>query len=276
MFRAIVIEVACAVIFTGCVDNELSVFIEHVKIQPKAPDCTSSAGDNRSSGGLLDLAFDNPYTAHYLVTNALIPRENTSNFVVESNGVTIEGMEVYVRRLDGSLYGTTEYYEFEFYIPPESSDVAFAVSLPLSVVRRLASPGVLLKDGCLPLNSANYPGTAFNEGLFSWLSSDLGTVYSEVRFLGHTAGGTDVETQVFTFPISLCCGCLVNWLNCLDPCARYCQEPEQDGMCADGIANGGDLYDCRALYYNPQQTWTDPLGGCTNGTSCNCVDDCAG
>ena len=247
---ALVIAVLQGAFAFGCVDNEESFFIEHVKAQPQAPDCEVSVSDGNIAMGLLDLSFRNSYTGWYLVNNGLVSREDLGNLVTETNGIIVDGAEVYVRALNGAVIGATEYYEFERFIPPEEESIAFALSLPGTIVGELAA-----SQNCPVLTS---------------LSGQLAvnaTVYSVVRFIGHTNGDVDVETPEFTFPIELCCGCLVEWANCADPCSRFCEEPEKHGMCTPGVYNGGDLYDCRYLYYDdPDKSWD-----CDGGT-CTCAD----
>ncbi|MDJ0761976.1 MAG: hypothetical protein QNJ97_03215 [Myxococcota bacterium] len=258
--------VLCVLMLTSaCADNEQSFYVEHVKVQPEAPDCEVTVSDGIVPAGLLDLIFRNPYTGWYLVTNGLVAREDFGNLVTESNGIVIDGTEVYVRGTDGALLGNTEYYEFEHYVAPESSDVWLGIALPSSVVDALAE-----EYGC--------PRLTYD---MDEISVSYGLIYSVTRFIGHTLGGTDVRTPDFTFPIEVCCGCLIAWGNCneMDPCSRYCEEPNGHGMCTLGVANGGDPVDCRSLYHNPGATWTGAPGECTDETTgldrpCTC-DDCS-
>lgn len=235
---------ALALAALGCEDNEITFFVEHVKAPPAAPECEVTASDPMTPGGLLDLSFRNSYTAWYLLHNSLVSREDYSNLVAETNGIHIEGSEAYVRGTDGTMYGSTEYYELQLYVDPEQSGIAMAINLPAAIVAEIAAD-----RGCPELSAAAFP----------WGSGTRdagGMVYTVVRFLGHTSGGVDVETPEFTFPVELCCGCLVDWAACDTQCNTYCRAPGASGMCTEGVANGGALFDCANLYYNPDETWT--------------------
>jgi hypothetical protein len=227
------------IVAAGCIDNDTSFFVEHAKMQPDAPECTVAKGDGFAATGVLDLFFRNPYTSFYLVHNELMVKEDYGNLKSEVNGIIVDGMEVHVRGLDGVLWGENIYYEFENFVEPEDTQVLAAISVNSAVVDRLA--GDL---GC-PRVDRDPPVPP------SFAPIYYGMVYSEVRFLGHTNGGLDVETPWFTFPIELCCGCLVEWANCSENAEyeTYCIEPEAHGMCVPGVGNGGALFDCRTLYF---------------------------
>ncbi|MCP4599484.1 MAG: hypothetical protein GY847_02925 [Proteobacteria bacterium] len=275
MMREMIPVVLLGILAAGCVENDISFFIEHVKMQPEMPKCEVTESDGFVAQGTLDLSFRNAYGAWYLLSNHLMAREDYGNLKAETNGIIIDGMEVHVRGLDGELHGKTEYYEFEHFIPPEATGVWAGYAIPATVVRELAN-----EHGCLPLNSGNYPSNTIGRDVNGGSVKYIGMVYSVVRFLGHTNGHSDVTTPKFTFPIHLCCGCLVEWENCVDPCSQYCTDVEEHTMCTPGVFNGGEGYDCRALYHNPDAVWQ---GGCTEELDdggvrdrlCSCVDDCS-
>ncbi len=255
--------VLCLLAF-GCEDNEITFFVEHMKTQPEAPTCETSESDAFSARGLLDLSFGNSFSGFYFVTNHLMAREDYGNLRAETNGITIDGMEVYVRGMDGTSYGSTEYYEFEQYVPPEDSTVAYAVAIPTSVTQALSE-----SLGCLPLNGNNYPGSTIGEDANGQIVPRyFDSVYSVVRFLGHSQGGSDVQTPEFTYPIDLCCGCLLDWANCMEgDCGRYCVKPDEPSMCHIGSDNGG-TFDCRTLYFDPEDASWDCSEGTCDCTSC--------
>ncbi len=265
--------VLCLLAF-GCEDNEISFYVEHAKAQPEAPTCEVSESDGFASYGILDLAFGSSYGGSYLVKNALMSREDYGNLRAETNGIFIDGMEVYVRQMDGSMVGSTEYYEFEHYLAPEETGLAHAVAVPASITQGLAD-----NYGCLLLNDSNYPQDTITYDVNGQrVPRSLDSVYTVVRFLGHSQGGSDVQTPEFTFLIHLCCGCLVDWDNCGNGCSAFCEEPEGHGMCTMGVGNGGAEMDCRMLYHNTGARWgecsideADPDAGTRQ---CNCDDDC--
>lgn len=267
-----------AVVVLGCRENEISLFVEHMKVPPKAPNCSTTAGDAMTPGGQLDLSFRNPYANYFLVRNSMMGREDYKNNRAESNGVFIEGVEVTVATADGTPIGAPEYHVYESYIEPESADIVFGVVVPQSVVDVLAQ-----NNGCPALTAANFPPTDAN-GQFDEAGTikrggavspnAVDQVYASIRFLGHTNAGEDVETPTFTILIRVCCGCLVDWSGCDGTlCDRYCEDPDETEMCSLGVGAGGATYDCRNLY-TQIGSWE---GGCTdeNGQPrlCTC-DDC--
>jgi hypothetical protein len=261
----------------ACHDDEVAFFIEHVKTQPDAPDCEVTTGDNYTSGGYMDLALAGEFYGWFLVQNQLLAREDYANLKAETNGIFVEGVEVYIRTGNQEVVGSSEYYPQEFYIEPESEEIVGAVMVPYNAIQAIAN-----QAGCLPLSKENYPNysvyppsTSNNPYLDRNGSAFLeksGTIYSVARILGHSGGGTDVETQEFTFRIGWCCGCLVNWTSCFDPCERYCEPPEEHGMCTIGVANGGAPYDCRNIYHDPRVTWGD-CGSDADGDAIPCTCD---
>ncbi len=273
--KTIVVALIAAIAMLGCKDNEITFFVEHAKVPAEAPNCSYTPGDNWASMGLLDLSFRGEggalaYETMFLVTNQLMSRENYDNLTAETAGVFIEGMEVFVQTSRGEGVGSSEYFEFENFISPESSDIAWGMVISPSVVDVLAS-----QNACLPLSWNNYPPQTTGNYPITDVNAQLagryfGFVYANVVFLGHTGGDVLVETPEFTFPIHLCCGCLVEWGNCLDDCNRYCTDPQPHGMCSLGVANGGQLLDCRALYHDVD--YTPPGWDADAGVFCDTCD----
>ncbi len=273
--------ITAGVFALGCKENEISLFVEHMKAPPTAPNCSTTAGDETTPGGLLDLSFRSPYSNYFLLRNSLMGREDYKNTRAETNGVFIEGVEVSVSTADGTPIGSPEYHVFEGYIEPESADIVFGVVVPKSVVDVIAD-----NNGCRELTAGNYPPTdasgqfdaagTIDRGEGVDAASAVQQVYASLRFLGHTNAGRDVETPTFTILIRLCCGCLVDWSTCdASLCERYCEEPDQSQMCSPGVGAGEATFDCRNLYAQIN-SWE---GGCVdeNGQPrlCTC-DDCEG
>lgn len=254
----IIIGILAVCLWGSCVANESSVFVREMKAPAAPPDCTSSTSDAFTPLGLFDISFRSSYASYFLLENRLMAREDYSKPTAETNGVIIEGAEVSVRAMNGSPITQREYYEFEGYIPPESEGIIFASVIPATATNTLSQ-----QLGCPQKDSLPVGTNVFYT-----------MVYADVKFLGHTNGGTDVETPSFTVGIEICCGCLINWTNCMVTCDMYCEDPDGSGMCIDGVANGGGLYDCRNIYHNPNASWTvtetDPITGAqvTNTYTC--------
>ena len=254
------LAIALGVLASACVDNEETFFVEHMKVQPEAPACTSSAGDDTASSGLMDLAVATSYSGYYYVTNAAMEREAYDNIRAESDGIFVEGAEVFVTAGEGGgVIGGSEYYLFNQFIPPETSDIVPAVSIPPAVVEELAT-----QYGCR--RAWSYTGTeiydAIENGNGQWppLSEYYGFVYAVVRFIGHTQGGSDVMTQEYSFLVDLCCNCLVEWSNCNTLCGSFCSEADDPTMCHPGVANGsGTGWDCRDVGFGRLSQWTEDV-----------------
>lgn len=257
----------------ACVDNEESFYIEHVKVVAAPPGCESNSGDAKAASGLMDLALAESYFTYYYVTNGTMVRKEHDNLRAEANGVLIDGMEVYVVSTDGGLVGGSEYYEFQMYLAPDSSDIAPGYVIPAAVVQTLAD-GL----GCTPAADLAMdvfgPGTSgvpelesgFFQDILDAIEEDAGSVYSVVRFLGHTQGGNELETNEYSFLVQLCCNCLVNWQNCATGYGAFCEEPDEYESCNPGvISGGGDEVDCRLFTYGLATTWME------NGLPMSCA-----
>jgi len=228
----------------GCKENEQSFYVEHIKMQPSPPDCTVGVGDEYSSAAHIDLAVANEYLAFYLVTNGTMVRKDYDNLDNETDGIIIDGMETFtVTASGGQLVGSTEYFEFENFIPPESSEVIPAIVISASTLETLRTA-----YGCQPVVNVS-ANTVIQNGVPA--SSYISSVYSHVRFIGHTQGNIDVETPEFSYLIELCCNCHVNWEPCRSKCEFYCEDYEKPETCNLGVkaGNGSDV-DCRYLLKN--------------------------
>ena len=254
----------------SCEPNEISFFVKHVKAMPTPPACSYSVSDESSPGIVVDLSLRTGVTNAFLLKNALLAREDYDNLRAESNGIFAEGYEVAVNiaATNESVGGSKRYIQ-EYYLPPQTEDLMLAYTIPPDVVGQLAD-----SLGCLELNSDNYPeNTVYGRGTDvngAEISRGLGTAYSTIRFFGHTQGSTDVETQDFSFPIELCCGCVVNWSNCVSLCDRYCGSPVSIKSCNPAVLNGTERLDCRLLYNNPDATWQTSCDNPGSQQECDC------
>ncbi len=237
----------------GCVDNEQSFYIEHAKAPPDPPECTVSVGDAVAPAVSLDLSLADAPSLFYLGTNALISREDYGNLRAESNGIMVDGYEVYtLDPNEGSVNGT-EYFNYNHYLPPESSELLHATMISSGAVNELRAA-----YGCTDLSSVNVGDAVFFSGLRAyyeapttpdipdWVTQGVNanqttidaliqsssrddlipdTIYSVVRFLGHTQGNKDVETPEFTFAVQPYCGPMGGWTPCLQNiCYAFCKD----------------------------------------------------
>lgn len=261
----------------GCEPNEVSFFVKHVKALPEAPDCSAySVSDDSMASVTVDLALAPSVTNGYLVKNQLVEREDYDNFKAETNGILALGYEVSVNlaSTNENVGGSNRFVQ-EHYIAPESEDVIVAITVPAAVSEALAE-----EFDCLPFTLSNYPadGVAGASGAVddsgNYVPRSLGTAYATIRFFGRTQGMVDAETQDFTFPVNLCCGCSIKWSNCSSTCEQYCSDVEDANLCTSGVPDGSNYIDCRSLYHDESITWD---GACVddddNPRDCTC-DDC--
>jgi hypothetical protein len=250
----------------SCVDNEVTLLVEHMKVMPSPPSCISSTGDEKAASGRIDLSIATGFMGYFYVSNHAMIREEYDNLRAETDGVIIDGMEVYVVSFDGALIGGSEYYEFELFIPPESSDIVPAIVMPASVTEELRvaydcqTPEEWWYANVGPSLIGDFTLTHEEQDQIALPEPEYyDALYGKVRFLGHTQGGSELETPEFSFLIEPCCNCLIDWTNCYTICGMFCEEPEDNETCHDGASTGGDwdkeAVDCREITNNPNVYW---------------------
>lgn len=257
-----VLALLLAAALGGCRDNEESFYIEHMKAMADPPDCKYSTGDPYRHGIRVDLSLrqDHDFFGHFQTTNALLAREDYDNLKAESNGIFVEGSETVVT-VGGQSVGGSAYSSAEIYIGPETTNVLPGIAIPGDVFADLAehygcpSSGAMLAGMSAQLLAT---GAATPPAGYSEL---LSTGYATVRFIGHTQGGTDVETNGFTFTLDFCCGCAVDWNSCDTPCEMFCDEAaEVVSMCEWGVDVEEDL-SCTGWGFDPEADWpTEDVG----------------
>jgi hypothetical protein len=165
-----------AALFTGCTDNRQTFYVRDIKY-PSEEECIVQSDRNAPFRpyGRMDLAFGGNFFLHPLVENAMTSSTKLNPVTAESNLITITGAEVRLQFEDG-----------------ESIQDAFFVATSATV-----DPGSVV-------------ATTFEAIPPGYLSTeDAGRVILvEFRVLGTTAGGNEVDTPWFTFPVLTCAGCL--------------------------------------------------------------------
>jgi hypothetical protein len=261
VFLGTAIALLLAAALAGCKENEETFYVEHMKSMPEPPDCEVSAGDPETYGITLDVAttprFD--FYNYFLLTNALVSRENYDNLVSESNGIVVDGSEVVVTLPGGGSAGASEYRSVEAYVPPETSDVVPGITIPESLFDSLEGA-----FGCQSAEdtAAQMTAAIFSGGEVTYPGPELfGAGYGTIQFVGHTQGDVEVQTPEFTYAVNFCCNCSIDWKPCADnPCNAFCVEGAH-GSCALGI---NDAITCSYWMYglNEQEgygnsTWAE-------------------
>ena len=281
----------------GCVENEQSFYIEHMKSPPDPPECTTSIGDPTTPGLSVNLMIANNPGNYFQATNALISREDYGNLRAESNGITVEGYELYTTVPGMGIVGGTEYFEYNFYLAPETSDLIYATVMTSEATSFLRnyyhceyySPqqvanaiyynklreALLARDDQVPAN-INQQAANGQTLLGNLVAMDAipEIMYSNVRFLGHSQGNKDVETPEFTVVLYPTCGAVGGWEPCInDVCMAFCNdEASYPETCAAGINAPMSCSDYLAgITYTIPYEETDPL---TNQTETLYQDIC--
>jgi hypothetical protein len=139
--------------------------------------------------GALDVSFSNSYEAAVLVANQLTPRGKKSQLRVETQGVELRGAEVRLTEDSGDLIDEYTVPTGGFVEPNSSEDPGFGSAMvtviPSSVGRPLAE--AVIRTGVSQIVIAN------------------------IRVFGTTLGGVEVTSGEYSFPISLCAGCLISF-----------------------------------------------------------------
>lgn len=169
----------------GCATQDSELFIRGVAYTPPGQCVIKAEADTAVlSQGLLDLAFGQSYSGFMIWGNQLVARGSTDLVRVENNRVALDSADVSVQLTDGSEVS--------------------AFSVPTS---GFADPttGGLPGYGFVqvPLIDFKTAVKAYNAG--------KRTLVSKVRVFGRTLGGSDVQSNEFTYVVSLCNGCTISF-----------------------------------------------------------------
>ena len=260
----------------GCVDNESSFFIEHAKVVPDAPDCTVSSGDEEAAAYALNLFNAVTPGTFFYVTNAIMSQQDYGTLKAESNGIIVDGYELYTLIPGAGAVGGTEYFEYNSYLDPESSDILYADIMSATTIEALRTsfncnyytPGQIA-DAIMTGNMAVY------NQLVSEQMPD--TMYAVVRFMGHTQGGKNVETQEFSIKIHTYCGVDGGWEPCFaSPCAAFCDQTAiYPAACNSGLNQPMRCQDYLDAEYYVEVTEVDETGQTVTVSRPYCSEFCS-
>lgn len=221
-----------ALLGSGCADNETTVFIRNVIVPNQDCSVTPDPGGLFYPTGFLDAAFARRYHASLLVGNSLVPRGDDNRLRTETSRVRLERAEVRVLDANEAPVSRTD-----------GSAAAFSVP-----IAGFIEPGGAGEPG-FGIASVVLLDDATVDSLAAQLKTSGGiqTLLTEVRVMGTSLGGVEVETPPFRFPIDVCFGCLVSF------------PPSADDPTIDGP-------DCRA----PAEAATNPVCRVGQDTSFSC------
>jgi hypothetical protein len=192
-----------SVLAPACADNNASLFIQQV-IAPTPPDCTykPDPGGVFYGSGAMDVGLRNNYRAGLLVGNQYTPRGDKDNLRAETTRVRLQGAEIRLTNTAGD---------------------------------RLMDDFSIFGSGTVHASGGENPGYGvfvgeiIPEALGDQLRAEIEgttntrTVIVNIRVFGETTGGQEIESAEFTFPVSVCYGCLVSY--------------PLDAIGADGLSN---------------------------------------
>lgn len=177
---------------SACAHNDASIVVREVIAPPQPQNgvCTYTADPTQAviSSGVLDVGLLAAYTPEILVANQMIARNDNVNLKSETARVTLQGAVVHVDDTSGNEINSFTSLSSGFVDPASGGTPGFGAM------------AVTLID---PKTSAAMAGSL----------PTLGTkrVVAHFTVFGQTAGGDDIESDEFQFPIDVCKGCLVTF-----------------------------------------------------------------
>lgn len=236
--------ISTALMAPACSHNDASIVV-HGVLAPPLPlngvcAYTSDPTQASISSGVLDVALLAAYTPEVLVGNQLIARNDNVNLKAETARVTLQGAVVHVDDTSGNEINSFTSLSSGF-IDPGTGGVPSYGPMALTLID--------------PKTSAAMAGSLPKEGHTR--------VVAHFTVFGQTAGGDDIESDEFQFPIDVCNGCLVSFpADSVDPVEQAANGGAPNCDAAISSSSGGttttpcvigqdQIVDCRFCHGNP-------------------------
>lgn len=206
----------------ACVDNDQSIYIRQVQIgavQGTSGICTYSP-DPAAVGwleGVVDTALTDNYSAVLLVGSQLITRGDTTNVRSESNKAHLNGAIVRVSDANGNDISEFTAQSEGFVDAANNTNASFG----LMKITLLDAPTLQKIGNGLPAGQTKL-------------------VLANIKAFGETLGGVDLESGEFQYPIRICNGCLISFLNADDPLTQG-TDCNLSSSTAGGGTGGGSV-----------------------------------
>jgi len=223
---------AAAVLLPACADNESSLFIKQVQVLNDECVAEADPGGTFRTSGVIDTLFAQEYVAQLLVGNQIVQRGNADQLRTETSKIKIYEYDVQVLDIDGGVLNEYTAPTSGFVDEKKGDTVGYGIA---SAVLLDATTAKSLGD------------TATSSGVVQ-------EVVASVIVKGRTLGGNEIESGEFSYPISVCHGCLLVFPpTANDPeqptlCDNTAEDP--DATCTPGVDSPGDCRFCRA--YDPK------------------------
>jgi hypothetical protein len=174
----------------GCVEDQSMLFVRQAqaRVASGATGCTveSSPSSLFITEGTLDLAFRTEYTAALLVGNQLVARGNSSQLRTETSRVQIEGAEVKLEDGATVVWGPFTVPGSGFVDPATGATPSFGLTETILI------------------------GSAYgNQLIKNFDKTVVKRLTSVVKINGKTLGGSEIQSNEWRFPLSVCYGCLI-------------------------------------------------------------------
>jgi hypothetical protein len=232
-----------AAISTACVNDNSTVFIFDVLAQQlvsPGSQClfTTDPTQPYVSAGVLDVGLRTAYFAEFLVGNQIVSQASATAPQTETSYVQFSGAVVKVTdTADNTLAYYTEMVGAAALAPAQGTTPSFEpIGVTIVDEASIASYIQALEPGGM-----DYGGTV--------------QLITHTYFFGQTLGGESVQTNVFTYPVTLCYGCLVSYSasdvnpnaplpNCLNATSSNSASTALPGPCFPGEDDAIDCSQC--------------------------------
>lgn len=226
LLRALV--AASAMTAIGCADNSASVEIRHLSLaqaNPTLPGACSVSADPSSPkllGSVLDVALRDNYVAYPLIQNNLFQTRSGELNRPDQRAIQAQYVDVELTTLGGallSLAGPSGSVPSSYRVPMASDLIpAGTNSTPgygnasLTVLTSAQAEALRERLGCTGFATGAPPPAAFCARKSETITVTLRPTYRTLGGLELTAAAqaTWRNASAYTFPLTVCCGCLLN------------------------------------------------------------------
>lgn len=226
LLRALV--AASAMTAIGCADNSASVEIRHLSLaqaNPSLPGSCSVSADPSASkllGSVLDIALRDNYVAYPLIQNNLFQSRSGELNRPDQRAIQAQYVDVELTTLGGallSLAGPSGTVPSSYRVPMASDLIpAGTTATPgygnasLTVLTSAQVAALRERLGCTGFATGSPPPAAFCARQSETITVTLRPTYRTLGGLELTASAqaTWRNASAYTFPLTVCCGCLLN------------------------------------------------------------------
>ena len=196
---------------TGCVDNTVSIYIRQIQSPTLTGTmCTTTSDPSALSiaEGTLDLALADSYSLRPLLANQLLTRANMDQLRAETSTVNVQGfvIELHEGSPDGPLIGPA-FSVYQNIVVPAAASVTTPNYNYGQIQVIPPQIGEQLKTAVCHFDMTGVtPDCPVVR-----ITSENRRVLVKMTAFGESLGQNNVESPPFYFPVTVCCGCLLNF-----------------------------------------------------------------